>query len=173
MNDQGQGGLRNRPSVQLVSMALERAGCSDDRIIELAETARTAEDAANALNCEMGAIIKSLVFRAGDQPVLALVSGDRLCDPKALKAELGLERKIRRADAEFVKAATGFSIGGVSPLGHPSPITTVVDQYLSRYSTLYAAAGHTHCVFSTNFEEIVQLTQGLVSESISMKPSVN
>lgn len=173
MNEQGQGGLRNRPSVRLVSEALEQAGCDGERIIELTETARTAEDAAKALNCELGAIVKSLVFRAGDQPVLALVSGDRQCDPKVLKAELELDRKIRRADAEFVKAATGFSIGGVSPLGHPLPIATVVDQYLSRFSTLYAAAGHTHCVFSTNFEEIVQLTQGLVSESVSVKASVN
>lgn len=173
MNEQGQGGMRNRPSVRLVSAALEQAGCNGDRIIELTETARTAEDAANALNCEMGAIIKSLVFRSGDQPVLALVSGDRHCDPKALKTELGLERKIRRADADYVKVTTGFSIGAVSPLGHPLPITTVVDQYLSRFSTLYAAAGHTHCVFPTNFEEIVHLTQGLVSESISVQLSVN
>lgn len=149
--------LTTRPAVQRVVQALA-AGRSEARVIVLAETARTAEDAAASLGCEPGAIVKSLVFRVGDQPVMALVAGDRRCDTNALPPALGLEGKARRADADMVRAATGFTIGGVAPLGFPAPLPIVIDASLGRFEVIYAAAGHPHCVFGTSLDELKRLT---------------
>lgn len=153
--------LRQRPAVQRVAAALAAAG-SAAQVIALAETARTAEDAARALACPVGAIVKSLVFRLGDRPVLALVAGDRRCDPARLAAVLGLPGTVARADADLVRAATGQSIGGVAPLGHPTALPTAIDASLERFATLYAAAGHPHCVFATAYAELRRLTDAAV-----------
>lgn len=153
-------------SVQRVRAALTAAG-STAEIIALADTARSAEDAAASVGCDLGAIVKSLVFRVGETPVMALVAGDRQCDLKALPAALGLEGKARRADADMVRAATGFAIGGVAPVGHPAPIPIAVDASLGRFETIYAAAGHPYCVFGTTFDELVRLTDGRSSEAIA------
>jgi len=149
--------LTARPAVQRVVQALVE-GNSEARVIVLAETARTAEDAAASLNCELGAIVKSLVFRVGDQPVMALVAGDRRCDTNALPSALGLEGKAKRADADMVQTATGFTIGGVAPLGFPAPLPMVIDTNFRRFAVIYAAAGHPHCVFGTSLDELMRLT---------------
>jgi prolyl-tRNA editing enzyme YbaK/EbsC (Cys-tRNA(Pro) deacylase) len=153
------------PSVVRVQEALAAAG-SDARIVELADTARTAEDAARAVGCELGAIVKSLVFTIGERPVMALVAGDRRCDPAALAACLKLPGKVARADADVVRAATGFAIGGVAPIGHDLPV--VIDRSLARFDTVWAAAGHPHCVFPTNVRELVTMTRGSVDDCVGV-----
>ena len=152
-------------SVRRVRDALGDAG-SDARVVELADTARTARDAAAALGVEVGAIVKSLVFLVGDRPVMALVAGDRQCDAAALPAVLGLAGKTGRADADAVREATGFAIGGVAPLGHPSPLPTAIDASLARFAAVYAAAGHPFCVFATTPDELARLTGGAVSDKV-------
>jgi prolyl-tRNA editing enzyme YbaK/EbsC (Cys-tRNA(Pro) deacylase) len=152
-------------SVRRVRAVLELAG-SPAQVVELAATARTARDAAAALGVEVGAIVKSLVFLAGGQPVMALVAGDRQCDPAALVAVLGLEGPPDRAAADLVREATGFAIGGVAPVGHPEPLPTAIDASLGRFGTVYAAAGHPHCVFGTSLDELQRLTGGTVSDRL-------
>jgi prolyl-tRNA editing enzyme YbaK/EbsC (Cys-tRNA(Pro) deacylase) len=113
--------LLKSASVARVRSALLAHGL-EDRILELAATARTAEDAARACGVPVGAIVKSLVFAIDGTPVLALVAGDRRCDPSALPAALNLPGKAGRCDADTVRAATGFAIGGVAPVGHLAPL---------------------------------------------------
>jgi prolyl-tRNA editing enzyme YbaK/EbsC (Cys-tRNA(Pro) deacylase) len=153
-------------SVQRVQQALRAAG-SESQVMALSETARTAQDAADSIGCELGAIVKSLVFRIDGAAVLALVAGDRRCDTKTLPGALDMSGKCKRADADLVRAATGFAIGGVAPLGHPRPLATAVDASLGRFDTLYAAAGHPYCVFPTTLEELVRLTDGKLSGQIA------
>ena len=153
--------LLDRPAVRRVRDALAAAG-STAEVIELAETARTAADAAASLGVEQGAIVKSLVFAAPGGAVMALVAGDRRCDTKALGRALGIAGKLVRADADLVRAATGYSIGGVAPLGHPAPLPLAIDASLARFEAVYAAAGHPHCVFATSIEELVALTGGAI-----------
>ncbi len=152
-------------SVCRVQDALAAAG-SEARVIELAATARTAQDAAAALGVEVGAIVKSLLFLVGGRPVMALVAGDRRCDTEALPGILSLEGRAKRADADAVRDATGFAIGGVAPLGHPAPLPTAIDASLSRFPTVYAAAGHPFCVFATTVAELARLTAGTVSDRL-------
>jgi prolyl-tRNA editing enzyme YbaK/EbsC (Cys-tRNA(Pro) deacylase) len=157
---------RGGASVRRVEAALAAQGLAG-RVGELAETARTAEDAARACGVPVGAIVKSLVFEVAGQPVLALVAGDRRCDPQELPAALGLEGSAWRCDAERVRAVTGFAIGGVAPVGHLAPLPTVIDASLGRFPKLFAAAGHPHCVFSTTLPELVALTGGTVSDRVA------
>lgn len=159
--------LLEREPVRRVQAALEAAG-SEATVIVLQDTARTAQDAASALGCELGAIVKSLVFRSGDQAVMALIAGDRQCDLKALRDELGLSGKPKRADADFVREHTGFSIGGVSPLGHRTEIPILIDQSMNRFGVIYAAAGHPHCVFPTSIEELDRSTIGIISKNVGV-----
>ena len=162
-------------SVRRVQAALAAAG-SRSQVLTLSETARTAQDAANAIGCELGAIVKSLVFRIDGQidgqiddcAVLALVAGDRRCDTKVLPEVLNMAGKCKRADADLVRLATGFAIGGVAPLGHPDPLAAALDSSLSRFDVLYAAAGHPHCVFPTTFDELLELTKGISSDQVAI-----
>jgi prolyl-tRNA editing enzyme YbaK/EbsC (Cys-tRNA(Pro) deacylase) len=141
-----------------VQEALRAAG-SRAQVTALAATARTAADAAAALGCPVGAIVKSLVFAIGGRPVLALMAGDRRCDPDALKAALGMDGQVSRPDADAVRSATGFTIGGVPPLGHaPAALPTAIDASLARFERVFAAAGHPHCVFATGFSELERIT---------------
>jgi prolyl-tRNA editing enzyme YbaK/EbsC (Cys-tRNA(Pro) deacylase) len=112
---------------------------------ELPDSTRTAPEAAAAVGCEVGAIVKSLVFRIGDEPVVALVSGGNRADEGLLEAGFGAP--VERADADFVRAATGYAIGGVPPVGHPEPLRTLVDEDLLRFDAVWAAAGTPHAVF--------------------------
>jgi len=156
----------DRPAVRRVRDALRAAG-SKAEVVELSDTARTAQDAADALGCPTGAIVKSLVFLCGEEPVMALVAGDRQCATEELRAALGRTGEVRRADADVVRAATGFSIGGVAPVGHPAPLPVAIDDSLRRFETVYAAAGHTHCVFATSADELVQVTGGRLAAGIA------
>lgn len=159
--------LLTSASVRRVQEALAAHGLAD-RVRELAATARTAEDAARACGVPVGAIVKSLVFEIDGRPVLALVAGDRRLAPEALPAALGLAGTARRCDAERVRAATGFAIGGVAPVGHLGPPPpTAIDASLGRFERLFAAAGHPHCVFATTLPELARLTGGTVSATIA------
>jgi len=126
----------------------------------LPDSARTAPEAAAAVGTEVGAIVKSLVFRCGDEAVLALVSGANRADEARLEEEFGAP--VARADADFARAATGFSIGGVPPLGHPTPLRTLVDEDLLAYEIVWAAAGTPHAVFPIEPAELARLAGGRV-----------
>jgi prolyl-tRNA editing enzyme YbaK/EbsC (Cys-tRNA(Pro) deacylase) len=156
----------DHPAVRRVQAALAAKG-SRAAIIELAETARSAADAARALGVEQGAIVKSLLFTIDGAPVMALVAGDRRCDTGALPRALGRQGLVVRADADRVREVTGFAIGGVAPVAHPRPLPTAIDDSLSRFETVYAAAGHPFCVFPTTALELSLLTGGPVVKGIS------
>ena len=149
-----------------VRKALIDAG-QEDRVIELAETARSAEDAAKAVGCELGAIVKSLVFAIDNQMVMALVAGDHICKEDNLSVALSLRGTVRRAQATEVKQATGFTIGGVAPIGLSSTLPVVIDHSLQRFGTIYAAAGHPHCVFPTTVRDLNRMTGGIISFNIA------
>ena len=153
-------------SVNRVREALAARGFADT-VVELEETARSAEDAAKSLGTELGSIVKSLVFLIGEQPVMALVAGDRTCKPEALPRALALEGEVRRCDADEVRTATGFAIGGVAPVGLALELPMVIDVSLKRFDRLYAAAGHPHCVFATKVSELKRLTGGIVSYAVA------
>ena len=154
------------PAVRRVQEALAAAG-SDAQVIALSATARSAEDAAASIGTPLGSIVKSLVFTVGGAPVMALVAGDRRCDTAALAGALGREGRVRRADADAVRDATGFAIGGVAPVAHETPLPVAIDASLGRFETVYAAAGHPHCVFATSIDELQRLTGGTVTTEIA------
>jgi prolyl-tRNA editing enzyme YbaK/EbsC (Cys-tRNA(Pro) deacylase) len=145
-----------------VQAALEAGGLAIN-VVKLSDSARTAQLAAEAIGTELGSIVKSLVFLADGSPVLVLVAGDRRADPAKLKELLGA-RRVMIADAERVKRETGFTIGGVPPVGHLRALPTWVDESLGRFKTVYAAAGHPHAVFPISFEALVRLTGGQVAD---------
>jgi prolyl-tRNA editing enzyme YbaK/EbsC (Cys-tRNA(Pro) deacylase) len=159
-------GQIGHPAVQRVRQALRQGGSAAE-VIELADTARTAQAAAEALGVPLGAIVKSLVFTIDGTPVMALIAGDRRCDTKALPAALGMSGLVIRADADRVRQATGFAIGGVAPVGHPARLPTAIDDSLGRFETVYAAAGHPFFVFPTTVLELSLLTGGAVVKAIS------
>jgi prolyl-tRNA editing enzyme YbaK/EbsC (Cys-tRNA(Pro) deacylase) len=146
------------PSAEKVAGTLQALGVPG-QVRELPEPAPTAATAAAQLGCEVGAIANSLVFTAGDAPLLILTSGARRVDTSRVAALLGAER-VRRASPEVVRAATGQVIGGVAPVGHPAPLPTLVDTWLDKYDEVWAAAGHAHTVFPTSFAELVRITAG-------------
>lgn len=145
-----------------VQAALEAAGMDID-IVKLQESARTAQLAADALGTALGSIVKSLLFLADGEPVLVLVAGDRRADPAKLKRLLGA-RRVAIAGAERVRQETGFSIGGVPPIGHPRSLPTWIDASLDRFKTVHAAAGHPRAVFPIPFETLVHITGGRVAD---------
>lgn len=144
-------------SVRRVREALLARGAGE-RVIALDGAARTAAEAAAALGCEVGAIVKSLVFSDNGQAVMALVAGDRQCDVAALGRALDLGATPGRADADLVRRATGFAIGGVSPLGHAEKLPIAVDASLTRFPRLHAAAGHPYAVFPLSYAELLDWT---------------
>tara|TARA_Y100000992_G_scaffold127846_1_gene84030 strand:- start:200 stop:682 length:483 start_codon:yes stop_codon:yes gene_type:complete len=129
----------------------------------LEQTARTANDAATALGCKVGAIVKSLLFRKEKSFVLCLVSGDKKCSLNKLKKILG-EKDVSMANADQVKEITGYTIGGVSPIGHLTKVSILVDNNLARFEDIFAAAGHPNCIFKINFEQLLKLTNGKIEE---------
>lgn len=146
------------PSVENVITALRARGATGE-VRVLADSARTAAEAAAALGCEVGAIANSLVFTADGAPLLVLTSGAHRVDTAAVAALLGVST-VLRADPDTVRAATGQVIGGVAPVGHPAPLDTLVDTALAAYDVVWAAAGHAHAVFPTTYEELLRLTGG-------------
>jgi prolyl-tRNA editing enzyme YbaK/EbsC (Cys-tRNA(Pro) deacylase) len=133
-------------SARRVQTALLELGLPGD-IHRLADSTRTAPEAAAAVGCELGAIVKSLVMRGvtSRAPVLALVSGDNRADVALVEA--AVDEPVERPDADYVREVTGYAIGGIPPVGHPHPVRTVMDEDLYRFETVWAAAGHPHAVF--------------------------
>jgi prolyl-tRNA editing enzyme YbaK/EbsC (Cys-tRNA(Pro) deacylase) len=137
--------------------ALEAKGVHAE-VRRLEDSTRTAKDAAAALGCEVGAIASSLLFVAGDQPLLVLTSGAHRVDEARVSELLGAT--VRRATLEEVRTHTGYAVGGVAPIGHPGPLRTLVDEALAQHEVVWAAAGHPHAVFATSYDELVTLTGG-------------
>ncbi len=146
------------PAAENVAKALRAHGVTGE-VRELPEPAPTAVTAAQQLGCDVGAIANSLVFNADGEPLLILTSGAHRVDTAKVAADIGAE-SVRRADPDFVRAATGQVIGGVAPVGHPRPVRTLVDSWLEKYDVVWAAAGHAHTVFPTSFAELVRVTSG-------------
>ena len=132
-------------------------------VIILEQTAKTAQDAATALGCNVGAIVKSLLFSTENSFVLCLVSGDKRCSLNKLKNILD-EKNVSMAKPDDVKKITGYTIGGVSPVGHLSKVKIYIDTNLERFKTVFAAAGHPNCVFEINFNQLIKLTNGQMKE---------
>ena len=133
------------------------------KVIVLEQTARTANDAATALGCEVGAIVKSLLFKAGENFVLCLVSGDKRCSLNKLKKILN-EKDVSMANPEDVKRITGYTIGGVSPAGHLIKTQIYIDENLQNFKSIFAAAGHPNAVFEIDFGNLKKLTSGETKE---------
>ena len=132
---------------------------SNLKVEVLNSSARTAADAAAALNCEVGAIVKSLLLRTDDSFILCLVSGDKRCSLNKIKKMIN-KKDVSMANADQVKSQTGFSIGGVSPVAHLEKIKILVDTSLSRYENVYAAAGHPNSIFKITYRQLIKLTEG-------------
>ena len=134
-------------------------------VIILENSARTAKDAAIALGCDVGAIVKSLLFKIGDNFTLCLVAGDKRCSLNKLKKIKNI-KDISMASPEEVKTQTGYTIGGVSPVGHLNKLEIFIDKSLERFNELFAAAGHPNCIFKINFKDIQKITNGKVEDII-------
>ena len=132
-------------------------------VVELENSAKTALDAANSLNCEVGAIVKSLLIKIENDFLLCLVSGDKRCSLNKLK-KISEKKNVRMASADEVKSQTGYTIGGVSPVGHINDIPIFVDNSLSRFTDIFAAAGHPNVIFKINYEKLIQITKGDVKD---------
>jgi|TARA_X000001036_G_scaffold207432_1_gene195017 Cys-tRNA(Pro) deacylase len=133
------------------------------KVIILDTSARTALEAASSLGCEVGAIIKSLLFRTEKSFTLCLIAGDKKASLNKIKKSLNI-KDVSMAEADDVKKITGFTIGGVSPIGHLKKINIFIDNSLERFNSLFAAAGHPNCVFKINFENLKKITNGSIKE---------
>ncbi len=156
----------DRPAVKRVRDALIAAGL-EDTVVALADTARTAEDAASAVGCDLGAIVKSLCFSVGNRFVMALIAGDHMCKEDTLPTALKIRGTVRRPQASEVKGITGFTIGGVAPVGLLHPLPIVIDVSLKRFDTVYAAAGHPHCIFAISPSDLGRITEGVISHTVA------
>ena len=150
-----------KASVQRVADALAKLGIQAE-ITEFSESTRTADEAAAAVNSTVGQIVKSLVFLVGEQPVLAMVSGANRVDTDTLARVAG--GPIARANADLVRAATGFSIGGVPPVGHATLLPTYLDRDLLQYDRVWAAAGTPNAVFPIAPDELQRITGAIVAD---------
>ena len=149
--------LRNEAVVRVQKVLSEFSNSLKITILE--NTARTAKDAANALNCEIGAIVKSLLLKADDEFVLCLIPGDKKCSLNKLKKAI-FKKDVCMADADQVKENTGFSIGGVSPVGHLKKIDVLVDKTFDRFKDVFAAAGHPNSIFKISNIDLLKITNG-------------
>ena len=156
--------LLNKEPVRKVSQKLKDFDESL-KVIVLDGSARTAQDAADSLNTEVGSIIKSLFLRTKNSFLLCLVAGDRRCSLNKIKKILD-EKDVSMGNADQVKQVTGFTIGGVSPVGHLNPIKIYIDQSLSRFENIFGAAGHPNCVFKINFIDLQKITSGEVMDIV-------
>jgi len=132
-------------------------------VVVLKNTARTAKQAAYSLNCNVGAIVKSLLLKAENTFLICLVAGDKRCSLNKIKKILS-KKDVCMADANEVKINTGFSIGGVSPVGHIKKLDILIDSSLDRFDDIFAAAGHPNCVFKISYKKLIKITNGLVKE---------
>ena len=154
--------LLNKEPVKRVQELISKFD-SKLKVIVLNTTARTAKDAATSLKCEVGAIVKSLLFKADDTFLICLVPGDKRCSLNKLKKILN-KKDVRMANADEVKANTGFSIGGVAPIAHLKKLNIFIDQSLGKFESVFAAAGHPNSIFKIKYNQLVQMTKGEVKE---------
>ena len=154
--------LLNKEPVKRVQEFIKKYN-SNLEVIVLNSTARTANEAANSLKCEVGAIVKSLLFKADNIFLICLIAGDRRCSLNKLKKILQ-KKDVSMADANEVKKNTGFSIGGVAPIAHTLNLNILIDKSLSRFKYVYAAAGHPNCVFKISYSELIKITNGSEKE---------
>ena len=154
--------LLNKEPVKRVENTLKEFDESLN-VIVLETSARTANEAASSLGCEVGAIVKSLLFKTEDSFTLCLVAGDKRASLNSIKKSLQI-KDASMASAEDVKKITGYTIGGVSPVGHLKKIEILIDKSLSRFRSLYAAAGHPNCVFKIDFTKLQKITNGHIKE---------
>ena len=136
---------------------------NDMSVIVLDSSAKTAIEAASSLGCEVGAIVKSLLFKTENSFTLFLVSGDKKASLNKIKKTLNI-KDASMASPDDVKNITGYTIGGVSPVGHLNKIEIFIDHSLARFENLYAAAGHPNCVFKTNFDDLQKITNGFIKD---------
>ena len=134
-------------------------------VVELENSARTAKDAANSLNCEIGAIVKSLLLKIDNNFLLCLIAGDKRCSLNKIK-KIKNSKNVRMASAEEVKEQTGYTIGGVSPVGHKNELEILIDNSLNRFKAIFAAAGHPNCIFEINYDDLKKITNGLNEDII-------
>ena len=132
-------------------------------VLVLDTTARTAQDAANSLKCEVGAIVKSLLFRTENSFLICLIAGDKRCSLNKLKKVLQ-KKDVSMANADEVKKNTGFSIGGVAPVAHSTSLDILIDKSLNRFTYIFAAAGHPNCVFKITYDDLIKITKGSEKE---------
>jgi prolyl-tRNA editing enzyme YbaK/EbsC (Cys-tRNA(Pro) deacylase) len=156
------GHVAEQRSVTRVRQTLARLGARGE-VRALDDSARTAQEAADALGVEVGQIASSLVFLADGEPVLVVASGGHRVDTVELAMVLEVN-EISKASADAVRKATGFAIGGVAPIGHPKPLRTIVDIALSQFDEVWAAGGHPHYVFPTSYDELLRITAGEAAE---------
>jgi prolyl-tRNA editing enzyme YbaK/EbsC (Cys-tRNA(Pro) deacylase) len=150
------------PNVEKVAAILTEHNVPGE-IVVFAEATPTAVTAAAQLGCEVGAIANSLIFDADGEPLLVLTSGAHRVNTDLVAETIGVA-KVKRASPDFVRTATGQVIGGVSPIGHPAPIRTLVDTWLGKHEVVWAAAGHPHTIFPTSFDELIRITGGVPME---------
>ena len=134
-------------------------------VICLEQSARTAQDAATALGCDVGAIVKSLVFKTGNKFILGLVAGDKRCSLNKLKKILN-EKDVSMASPDQVKENTGYTIGGVSPVGHLKECEIFIDETLVRFNDIFGAAGHPNAVFKIDYNNLIDMTKGLPKDIV-------
>ena len=153
-------GVKEKAAVKRVIAALNEHGLKGE-VHVLSDSARTALEAANALGIEVGQIASSLIFKLPDEsPLLIITSGRHRVDADLVAKNLGIE-KLDRVDADYVKEKSGFSIGGVAPIGWVSPATILIDQALNDYQVVWAAAGHPHAVYPTSYTELIECTSAM------------
>ena len=154
--------LLNKEPVKRVQKKLLEYDASY-KVMVLTSSARTAQEAAESLNTDVGSIVKSLLFKSENNFILCLVSGDRRCSLNKLK-KIKQQKDISMANPQSVKEVTGFTIGGVSPVGHLKEVEIFIDNNLKRFQNIYAAAGHPNCVYKVNFENLLKMTSGKVED---------
>ena len=154
--------LLNKEPVKRVQKKLLEFDASY-KVMVLDSSARTALEAAESLNTDVGSIVKSLLFKSENNFILCLVSGDKRCSLNKLK-KIKQQKDISMANPQSVKEVTGFTIGGVSPIGHLKEIEILIDNNLKRFQNIYAAAGHPNCVYKVNFENLLKMTSGKVED---------
>ena len=156
--------LLNKEPVKRVEKLLKEFS-QNQKVISLDSSARTALEAASSLSCEVGAIVKSLLFKTEQNYTLCLVAGDKKASLNKIKKILNIKDAFM-ASSDDVKNVTGFTIGGVSPIGHLNKITILIDNSLERFNFLFAAAGHPNCVFKISFTDLKKITQGSIEELV-------
>lgn len=150
-------------SIQKVRNAIQQKGYGF-RVVELPESTRTAQEAADAIGCSVSEIAKSLIFKGAEsgKPILVIASGTNRVDTGKISSIIG--QQVNKADADFIRSETGFAIGGIPPLGHAYPLQTIVDEDLLKYEVIWAAAGTPFSVFSLESKDLTELTGGTLAD---------